>query len=80
MLAVQGSPTLSELSELGVARISVGSGAYRAALALARTIAEEAYGAGRLDTMLAAQVSFADAQGLFDREPAARNMPPTGKT
>lgn len=80
VLAVQGSPTLSELSDLGVARISVGSGPYRAALALAQAMAEEAYGTGLLDTMLAAQVSFADAQGLFDREPAAGNMPPSGKT
>jgi 2-methylisocitrate lyase-like PEP mutase family enzyme len=67
VLAVPGSPTLPELGDLGVARISVGSGAYRAALALARTMAEEAYGAGCLDTMLAAQISFAEAQGLFDR-------------
>ena len=52
---------------LGVARISVGSGPYRAALALARRIAEEAYGAGSLDAMIAAQVPFADVQALFER-------------
>ena len=62
-----GSPTLAELAALGVARISVGSGAYRAALALAQRIAEEAYGAGSLDAMIAAQVPFADAQALFEQ-------------
>jgi 2-methylisocitrate lyase-like PEP mutase family enzyme len=67
ILAGPGSPTLEELANLGVARVSVGSGAYRAALALARRMAEEAYGEGRLDAMTAAQVSFAEAQTLFER-------------
>ena len=67
ILAGPGSPTLAELAALGVARVSVGSGAYRAALALARRMAEEAYAEGRLDAMTAAQVSFADAQTLFER-------------
>ena len=49
VLAGPGSPTLAELAALGVARISVGSGPYRAALALARRMAEEAYGEGTLD-------------------------------
>jgi len=42
VLAVPGSPPLTELKALGVARISTGSGPYRAALALARRMAEEA--------------------------------------
>ena len=67
VLAGAGSPSVAELASLGVARISVGSGAYRAALALARTMADEAYGAGSFATMLAAQVSFAEAQTLFER-------------
>ena len=65
ILAGPGSPTLAELAALGVARVSVGSGAYRAALALARRMAEEAYGRGLLDAMTASQVSFADTQALF---------------
>ena len=65
VLAVPGSPPLTELKALGVARISTGSGPYRAALSLARTMAGEAYGAGTLDSMIAAQVAFADAQALF---------------
>jgi 2-methylisocitrate lyase-like PEP mutase family enzyme len=65
VLAVPGSPAISDLRALGVARISTGSGPYRAALALARKMAEEAYDAGSLDSMIAAQVAFADAQALF---------------
>jgi 2-methylisocitrate lyase-like PEP mutase family enzyme len=67
ILAGPGSPTLSELAALGVARVSVGSGAYRAALALARAMAVEAYGTGTLETMTRAQVSFAETQTLFER-------------
>jgi 2-methylisocitrate lyase-like PEP mutase family enzyme len=66
VLAGPGSPTLAELAALGVARISVGSGPYRAALALAQRIAEEAYGAGTLEAMVAAQASFAEVQSLFE--------------
>ena len=65
LLAVPGSPPLSDLKALGVARISTGSGPYRAALALARRMADEAYGQGSLEEMIAAQVAFADAQALF---------------
>ena len=65
ILAVPGSPPLTELKAFGVARISTGSGPYRAALSLARTMADEAYGVGTLDSMIAAQVAFADAQALF---------------
>jgi 2-methylisocitrate lyase-like PEP mutase family enzyme len=65
VLAGPGSPTIAELAVLGVARISVGSGAHRAALALARRIANEAYGAGTLETMVAEQIPFGEVQALF---------------
>lgn len=65
VLAVPGSPRVSDLKALGVARISTGSGPYRAALALARRMAAEAYDQGSLEEMIAAQVAFADAQALF---------------
>src|SRR5262249_57638452 len=42
VLAVAGSPSLSELSRLGVARVSLGSGPMRAAMTLTRRLAEEA--------------------------------------
>jgi 2-methylisocitrate lyase-like PEP mutase family enzyme len=41
ILAVKGTPRISELESLGVARVSVGSGPFRAALALTRDIARE---------------------------------------
>jgi len=41
VLAVAGTPPVSELEALGVARVSVGSGPSRAALALVRDIADE---------------------------------------
>ena len=62
-----GSPTPAELAAIGVARISVGSGPYRAALALTEQIAKDAYGAGSLDALTRSQISFAGAQALFDR-------------
>ena len=65
VLAGPGSPPIVELATLGVARISVGSGAHRAALALAQRMADEAYGNGTLDTMVAAQIPFAEVQSLF---------------
>jgi 2-methylisocitrate lyase-like PEP mutase family enzyme len=41
ILAVKGTPPVSELAALGVARVSVGSGPMRASLALVRDIARE---------------------------------------
>jgi len=67
VLAGPGSPPLAELAALGVARISVGSGPYRAALALARRIAEDAYGRGTLDAMIADQIPFAEVDALLER-------------
>jgi len=41
ILAVKGTPPISELEAFGVARVSVGSGPMRASLALVRDIAKE---------------------------------------
>ena len=65
ILYVPGSPTLAELAALGVARVSVGSGPYRAALALTDRIATAAYESGDLTEMTRAQTSFGDAQQLM---------------
>lgn len=46
ILAVPGTPRVSELQRLGVARISLGSGPMRAALALTRDIAQEIFAQG----------------------------------
>jgi 2-methylisocitrate lyase-like PEP mutase family enzyme len=41
VLGVDGTPPVSELESLGVARVSVGSGPMRASLALVRDVARE---------------------------------------
>lgn len=46
ILVGPGWPTIAELEKLGVARVTVGSGAMRAGLGLARRIAEELRGPG----------------------------------
>ncbi|MFJ9611893.1 isocitrate lyase/phosphoenolpyruvate mutase family protein [Kitasatospora sp. NPDC101176] len=46
VLAGPGSPSVAELAELGVARISLGPGLFKAAYAAVRRAAEEVYGTG----------------------------------
>jgi 2-methylisocitrate lyase-like PEP mutase family enzyme len=46
VLAVPGTPSISELKKLGVARVSLGSGPMRATLGLLRKMAEELKAAG----------------------------------
>jgi 2-methylisocitrate lyase-like PEP mutase family enzyme len=46
ILSGPGSPSIPELENLGVARVSLGSGPMRATLGLARRIAEELKGSG----------------------------------
>jgi 2-methylisocitrate lyase-like PEP mutase family enzyme len=65
VLAGAGTPSLTELADLGVARISVGSGAYRATLGLARRMAEGAYKAHQLDAVLEDQMPFDEIQSFF---------------
>ncbi len=58
ILAGKGTPAISELEALGVARVSVGSGPMRAALALVRNIARELKTQGTF--------GFADGSLSFD--------------
>jgi 2-methylisocitrate lyase-like PEP mutase family enzyme len=51
VLAVPGTPSVSDLQRLGVARISLGSGPMRAALALTRDIAQELFEQGTYSAM-----------------------------
>jgi 2-methylisocitrate lyase-like PEP mutase family enzyme len=46
ILAVAGSPSIAELQELGVARVSLGSGPMRATLTLLRNMTEELKASG----------------------------------
>jgi len=54
ILAVPGSPGVQELTELGVKRISLGSGPMRAAMGFLRRIAEELKASGTYDQMASA--------------------------
>lgn len=65
VLATPQIPSVAELARLGVARVSTGSGPYRAALSEAQRIADEAYGAGTFASLSAARITHADAQQLL---------------
>ena len=64
ILAMAGTPGVSELQELGVKRVSIGSGAARATLTLARKIAVELLGSGTYG-FLDGAIPFAEVNALF---------------
>jgi 2-methylisocitrate lyase-like PEP mutase family enzyme len=64
VMAGPGSPTVSELAGIGVARISLGSAVAQAAYAVARQAAAELRTTGTYDS-LAAGVDYADLNALF---------------
>jgi 2-methylisocitrate lyase-like PEP mutase family enzyme len=57
--------TVAELARAGVARISVGSGPYRAALSEALKLADEVYSMGTFATLADSVISHEDAQRLM---------------
>jgi 2-methylisocitrate lyase-like PEP mutase family enzyme len=65
ILGVQGAPTAARLQELGVARVSLGSGPMRAAMGLLTRIAEEFRDHGTYNAMEDGAVSYADANLLL---------------
>jgi 2-methylisocitrate lyase-like PEP mutase family enzyme len=65
VLASAASPSLAELTRLGVVRVSLGSGPYRLALSVHERMALEAYGAGTFTTLAEAHISHGDAQQLL---------------
>ena len=65
ILAGPGSPTVPELKNLGVARVSLGSSAMRATLGLLRRIAEELKSAGTYAT-LEGGIPFADVNRMME--------------
>ncbi len=65
ILAGPGSPPVPKLHKLGVARVSVGSGAMRATLGLLRRIAEELKSAGTYATLDGA-IPFADVNRMME--------------
>jgi len=65
ILAVRGTPSIPELAKAGVARVSVGSGAARATLALAREIASELLGRGTYSSFTEKAVPYPEVNRLF---------------
>jgi 2-methylisocitrate lyase-like PEP mutase family enzyme len=65
ILAVAGAPPVSRLKELGVRRISVGSGPMRATMGLTARIAEELRRSGTYRSFTENAISYSDANALF---------------
>ncbi|HEY4950813.1 MAG TPA: isocitrate lyase/phosphoenolpyruvate mutase family protein [Candidatus Acidoferrales bacterium] len=61
------SPAIPRLRELGVARISVGSGIMRATLGLTRRIAQELKQSGAYTALLEGAIPFVEANALFEK-------------
>jgi 2-methylisocitrate lyase-like PEP mutase family enzyme len=67
ILAMPGAPPVAELEQLGVKRVSVGSGPCRATLALARRIATELRDSGTYASFTDQAIPYAELNKLFGR-------------
>lgn len=67
ILAGRGVPTIHELAELGVKRVSVGSALIRASLALVRSAAEELLSAGTYTSFTERALSYAELNEMLAR-------------
>jgi 2-methylisocitrate lyase-like PEP mutase family enzyme len=65
ILAVEGTPSVARLKELGIARLSVGSGMMRSAMGHTRRIAEDLKSTGDFGKMIEGSIPFAEANALF---------------
>lgn len=67
VLAIAGAPSIVELKQLGVRRISMGSGPMRAAMGLLRRIAHEARDHGTYSQMVDGAFPYPELNALFER-------------
>ena len=65
VLAGRGSPPIARLAELGVARVSIGSGAAKASVAVVRRIAAELRSAGTYASFTDEASSAVDFDAMF---------------
>jgi 2-methylisocitrate lyase-like PEP mutase family enzyme len=65
ILATAGTPSIPDLQALGVARVSLGSGPMRAALALVRKVAHELKGSGTYGAFTDDAMSFNEVNELM---------------
>ena len=66
ILATVGAPPIAELERLGVARVSIGSGAMRASMGLTRRIATELLERGTYSSFTEGAMLYTDANRLFE--------------
>lgn len=66
ILATIGAPSIPELKQMGVKRISMGSGPMRAVMGLLRRICREAQTTGTYSSLLDGAVTYAEMNGLFE--------------
>ena len=67
ILAGAATPPVARLKELGIRRVSVGSGIARAAMGRTRHAAQELRSTGKFEGMLEGAIPYAEANGLFKR-------------
>ncbi len=67
ILAGPGTPSISELEKLGVARVSVGGGPARAAMTVTRTVAKELFERGTYQSFVEGVISHPEANALMTR-------------
>jgi 2-methylisocitrate lyase-like PEP mutase family enzyme len=65
VLAMPGAPPVARLAEIGVKRLSVGSGPHRATLALVRRIAQELRDQGTYRSFQEQTIPYAEVNALF---------------
>jgi 2-methylisocitrate lyase-like PEP mutase family enzyme len=68
ILATMGTPAVAELQELGVSRVSVGSGPMRATLGFLRRMADQLHEDGSFHLMTEGTILYPDANLLFSPE------------
>ncbi len=70
ILASQGCPSLDELEKMGVARVSAGSSAMRAAMGAFQRVAKDWLAHGSYDSLLQVTVPYAELNRMMGQRPA----------
>jgi len=67
ILATVGTPAVAELEKIGVARLSIGSGAMRATMGLLMRVARQIRDEGAFSLMTEGAITYAEANHLFEK-------------
>jgi 2-methylisocitrate lyase-like PEP mutase family enzyme len=68
ILASQGCPSLDELERMGVARVSAGSSAMRAAMGTFRRVAKDWLAHGTYDSLTQVTIPYAELNSMMARK------------